>query len=41
MKKILLDVFTYWDERGNIAADEEDNVERARVSQLKPLHRNV
>ena len=41
MKKILLDIFTYWDERGNIAADEEDNVERARVSQLKPLHRNV
>jgi len=37
MKKILLDMFTYWDERGNIAADEEDNVERARVSQFHTL----
>jgi hypothetical protein len=36
MKKILLDMFTYWDELGNIAADEEDNVERARVSRLNP-----
>ena len=31
MKKILLDIFTFWDEQGNIAADEADNVERARV----------
>src|SRR6202171_5244540 len=31
MKKILLAIFTYWDDRGNIAADEEDNTDRARV----------
>ena len=31
MMKILLDIFTYWDERGNIAADDEENAERARV----------
>src|ERR1700682_4312736 len=31
MKKILLAIFTYWDDRGNIAADEEDNADRARV----------
>ena len=34
MQKILLDIFTYWDQRGNIAADEEENVDRAKVSQL-------
>ena len=33
MKKILFDLFSFWDQQGNIAADEEDNVDRARVSQ--------